>query len=277
MEVHKTDDRLVLSQTKYVQDVLARVGMVDCKGSHTPLSSSEKITAHEGELLGRDDSTKYRRMVGALQYLTLTGPDLSYDVNKVCQYLHAPTTLHWTTAKRILRYVKHTVGLGITFMKSTSTLVSAFSDADWAGCVDDRRSTGGFAVYFGPNLISWSAKKQATVSRSSNDAEYKSVANATAEIIWIQSFLQELGVKISQTPCLWCDNMGATYLSANPVFHARAKHIEIDFHFVRERVLKKQLHVRFISSKDQVADGFTKPLPYRAFEAFKHNLNLAKL
>jgi histone deacetylase 1/2 len=266
MEVHKTDDRLVLSQTKYVQDVLARVGMVDCKGSHTPLSSSEKITAHEGELLGRDDSTKYRRMVGALQYLTLTGPDLSYDVNKVCQYLHAPTTLHWTTAKRILRYVKHTVGLGITFMKSTSTLVSAFSDADWAGCVDDRRSTGGFAVYFGPNLISWSAKKQATVSRSSNDAEYKSVANATAEIIWIQSFLQELGVKISQTPCLWCDNMGATYLSANPVFHARAKHIEIDFHFVRERVMKKQLEIRFIPSKDQMADSFTKPLPAGSFE-----------
>jgi histone deacetylase 1/2 len=216
-------------------------------------------------------------MVGALQYLTLTRPDLSYAVNKVCQYLHAPTTLHWTAAKRIMRYVKHTVGLGITFMKSSSTLVSAFSDADWAGCVDDRRSTGGFAVYYGPNLISWSAKKQATVSRSSTEAEYKSVANATAEMIWVQSLLAELGVKLTQRPCLWCDNLGATYLSANPVFHARAKHIEIDFHFVRERVLRRQLEIRFISSKDQVADGFTKPLPSRAFEDFKHNLNLTKL
>jgi histone deacetylase 1/2 len=250
--------------------------MVNCTGVSTPLSSSEKITAQEGDLLGPEDSTNYRSMVGALQYLTLTRPDISYAVNKVCQYLHAPTTVHWTAAKRILRYVKHTRIVGLTFLKSSSTLVSAFSDADWAGCVDDRRSTGGFAVFFGPNLISWSAKKQDTVSRSSTEAEYKSVANATAEVIWVQSLLSELGVRLRQPPCLWCDNMGATYLSANPVFHARAKHIEIDFHFVRERVMKKQLEVRFIPSKDQVADGFTKPLSVRAFEEFKHNLNLMK-
>jgi histone deacetylase 1/2 len=185
--------------------------------------------------------------------------------------------VHWTAAKRILRYVKHTLTVGLTFSKSSSTLVSAFSDADWAGSVDDRRSTGGFAVFVGPNLISWSAKKQNTVSRSSTEAEYKSLANATAEMIWVQSLLAELGIRLTQRPCLWCDNLGATYLSANPVFHARAKHIEIDFHFVRERVLKRQLEVRFIPSKDQVADGFTKPLPYQAFEDFKHNLNLSKL
>jgi histone deacetylase 1/2 len=183
IEVHKVDDGIVLNQTKYAQDVLARVGMTHCSGSPTPLSSSEKITAREGDLLGPEDSTNYRSMVGALQYLTLTRPDISYAVNKVCQYLHAPTTVHWTAAKRILRYVKHTLSMGLTFMRSNSTLVSAFSDADWAGCPDDRRSTGGFAVFFGPNLISWSAKKQDTVSRSSTEAEYKSVANATAEII----------------------------------------------------------------------------------------------
>jgi histone deacetylase 1/2 len=213
-------------------------------------------------------------MVGALQYLTLTRPDISYAVNKVCQYLHAPTTLHWTTAKRILRYIKQTPSVGLTFMRSRSNSVSAFSDADWAGCLDDRRSTGGFAVFFGPNLISWGAKKQATVSRSSTEAEYKSVANATAEVIWVQSLLAELGIKLAKLPCLWCDNLGATYLSANPVFHARAKHIEIDFHFVRERVLAKQLEIRFVPSRDQVADGLTKPLPVRLFEDFKHNLNL---
>jgi histone deacetylase 1/2 len=277
LEVHKVHDGIILNQEKYAHDVLARVGMTHCSGLATPLSSSEKITAREGDLLGPEDSTKYRSMVGALQYLTLTRPDISYAVNKVCQYLHAPTTVHWTAAKRILRYVKHTVSFGLAFMRSNSTLVSAFSDADWAGCVDDRRSTGGFAVFFGPNLISWSAKKQATVSRSSTEAEYKSVANATAEIIWVQSLLAELGVRLSQRPCIWCDNLGATYLSANPVFHARAKHIEIDFHFVRERVIKKQLEIRFIPSKDQVADGFTKPLPVRQFEEFRFNLNLRKL
>ena len=227
--------------------------------------------------MGQDDSTRYRSLVGALQYLTLTRPDLSFAVNKVCQFLHAPTTTHWTAAKRIVRYVKDTVNLGLTFHKSSATLVSAFSDSDWAGCLDDRRSTGGFAVFLGPNLVSWCAKKQATVSRSSTEAEYKALANATAEIIWVQSMLRELGVKTTQAPCLWCDNLGATYLSANPVFHARTKHIEIDYHFVRETVASKELEIRFVPSKDQVADGFTKALATGPFEEFKHNLNLRSL
>jgi histone deacetylase 1/2 len=230
----------------------------------------------EGDPLGPDDSTRYRSIVGALQYLTLTRPDIAFSVNKVCQYLHSPTTVHWTAVKRILRYIKGTVSLGLSFKRSFSTLVSAFSDADWAGCVDDRGSTGGFAVFFGPNLISWSARKQATVSRSSTEAEYKALANATAEVIWLESLLKELGVHRKKISCLLCDNMGATYLSANPVFHARTKHIEIDFHFVRERVAKKLLEIRFIPSQDQVADGFTKALPTRQFEAFKYNLNLRK-
>ena len=153
--------------------------------------------------------------------------------------------------------------------------MSAFADVDWAGCLDDNRSTWGFAIFYGPNLISWCARNQATVSRSSTEAEYKALANATAEVIWIQSMLKELGVPQVQPPCLWCDNLGATYLSANPVFHARTKHIEIDFHFVRERVANKQLEIRFIPSKNQLADGFTKALPVKSFEEFKRNLNLS--
>ena len=122
--------------------------------------------------------------------------------------------------------------------------------------------------------MSWSARKHATVSRSSTEAEYKALANATAEVMWIQTLLYELGIKAPQVARLWCDNIGATYLSANPVFHARTKHIEVDFHFVRERVAQKQLQIKFISSKDQVADIFTKPLLLPAFEACRSNLNL---
>ena len=169
IEVQKTSAGIVLNQAKYAADVLRRVGMKDCKSFPTPLSSSEPISAKGGEPLGPDDSTNYRSIVGALQYLTLTRPDISFAVNKVCQYLHAPTTVHWMAAKRILRYIQSTMSVDLTLTRSRSTLVSAFSDVDWAGCLEDRRSTGWFAIFFGPNLISWSAKKQATVSRSSTE------------------------------------------------------------------------------------------------------------
>jgi hypothetical protein len=181
--VRKDKEGIILSQEKYARDILARVGMLKCKPSVTPLSASEKLSKYEGNTLDQGDSTRYRSIVGGLQYFTLTRLDLAFSVNKVCQFLHSPTTVHWTAVKRILRYIMHTLDIGLRIRKSNSTLVSAFSDADWAGSIDDKRSTGGFAIYLGSNLISWSARKQATVSRSNTEAEYKAMANATAKVI----------------------------------------------------------------------------------------------
>jgi histone deacetylase 1/2 len=248
--------------------------MLKCKHATTPMSATDRLSVLDGDLLSPDDATEYRSLVGGLQYLTITRPDVSYAVNRVCQYLHASRISHWSAVKRILRYVCFTASYGLLLQPAASSVLSAFSDADWAGCPDDMRSTGGYAVFFGPNLIAWNAHKQATVSRSSTEAEYTAVANATAELIWVQSLLRELGVSQNQPLVLWCDNIGVTYLSSNPVFHARTKHIEVDYHFVRERVAQKLLRIKFISSKDQLADIFTKPLPQPQFVGCRRNLNL---
>jgi hypothetical protein len=195
IEVKKTPDGgILLSQEKYVSDVLKRVGMMSCKLVNTHMATSENLLAHDGIPLIPQDATKYRSVVGALQYLTLTRSDLSFPVNKVCQFLHKSNTLHWAIVKRILKYLRGTLNIGFKIDKCCSTLVSAFYDVDWADDIDDHSSTSGFAIFLGSNLISWSAIKQVTVSRSSTEVEYKSLANGTTEAMWVQSILKELNV-----------------------------------------------------------------------------------
>jgi hypothetical protein len=207
---------------------------------------------------------------------TLLSHDLTChsQLTKYVNSLSKPTVLHWEAVKRILRFVKGTLNTGLSLRPSRSSLLSIFTDADWAGCIDDRRSIGGYAIFFGPNLISWNARKQPTVSRSSTEAEYKALANGAAEATWIQSLLKELHVMQSRPPVLWCENLGATYLSSNPVFHARTKHIEVDFHFVREKVALGNLDVRHIASGDQIADIFTKRATKQMLQRLRPTLNL---
>ncbi|GJU34419.1 putative RNA-directed DNA polymerase [Tanacetum coccineum] len=167
----------------------------------------------------------------------------------------------------ILVYVDDIIVIG-----NPDTSLEDFSDADLARDSDDRQSTRGFAIYLGSNLISWTARKQRMVSRSSTEAEYKALADTVAELTWLQALLYELGIRSSSTPILWCDNLGATYLSANPIFRAHTKHVEINYHFVREKVVQGDLRVQHISTHDQIADIFTKPLPTPRFLFLRSNL-----
>ncbi|XP_019159718.1 PREDICTED: uncharacterized protein LOC109156337 [Ipomoea nil] len=267
-----SDSRRVTGLRRYVQDILKRAGMVDCKPVSTPISVAR---SKDGDVAPFADPTHYRGLAGALQYLTVTRPDLSFAVNRLCQRMQAPTTADWSMMKRVLRYVKGTLGMGLCVRKSLSTSLHAFSDSDWAGSPDDRKSTSGFAIFLGSNLISWSCRKQRTVARSSTEAEYKALADVAAEVTWLVSLLKEIGFSPTSPPRLWCDNLGATYLCANPVFHARTKHVEIDYHFVRDKVAKKEIQVHFISTKDQIADIFTKPLASTRFSLLRDKLNIS--
>ncbi|XP_022880630.1 uncharacterized protein LOC111397896 [Olea europaea var. sylvestris] len=204
-----TSDGLFISQLKYARDILTRAQLLDSKPVHTPMVVSQHLST-DGSLFS--DPTLYRSLVGALQYLTITRPEIAHAVNSVSQFLHAPTDDHFLAVKRILRYVKGTIHYGLHFRPSTSPgALVAYSDADWAGCLDTRHSTSGYSIYLGNNLVSWSAKKQPTVSRSSCEFEYRALASTAAELIWLTHLLHDLKVSMPQQSTLLCDNKSAIF------------------------------------------------------------------
>lgn len=258
-----------MCQTKYALDLLAKFNMVGAKCCSSPASLSQKLSSSDGDPL--DNPTEYISLVGALQYLTWTRPELAYSVNQVCQFMHKPTSVHMVEAKRILRYVKSTLDHGLFFSRGLQVL-QVFSDVDWAGSPDDRRSTTCFCIFIGNCPISWSSKKQATVSRSSTEAEYMALSQAAAEIVWICQLLQDLHIFLPTPPHLSCDNNSAISLASNPVFHSKMKHMALDFHFIIELVQAKNLKISYISTLDQVADIFTKGLDGPRFSLLKDKL-----
>jgi histone deacetylase 1/2 len=272
ISVTRTASGLHLSQRQYALDLIDRAGMHDCNPVKTPIDSGSKLSLLDGDLL--DNPTHYRSLTGALQYLTLTRPEISYAVQQACLFMHAPRTTHLNLVKRIIRYIKGTLDFGTHISPSSTSSLVAYSDADWAGCPDTRRSTSGFCVFLGDNLISWSSKRQLTVSRSSAEAEYHAVAHVVAESCWIRNLLQELHCPLHRSTVVYCDNVSAVYLSVNPVQHRRTKHIEIDIHFVRDKVQVGDVRVLHIPTASQYADIFTKGLPSAPFVEFRSSLTV---
>ncbi|XP_019451717.1 PREDICTED: uncharacterized protein LOC109353811 [Lupinus angustifolius] len=271
---HRPNGSLFLSQTKYIKDLLDRANLSSAKSSFTPMASNCKLTKHGTNFF--EDPTFFRSIVGALQYATITRPDISYSVNKVCQFLEKPLVSHWTAVKRILKYLQGTQTLGLTInsadsassnskasstipfnyansapskSKASSTIpLIAFCNADWASDMDDRKSTFGACLYLGPNLVTCWSKKQHTISRSSTEAKYRSLALATQELMWIESLLTELHIS-NTIPTIFCDNLSTVAMSHNHVLHNRTKHIELDLYFVRDKIQNKTLTIQHIPSK----------------------------
>lgn len=185
-----------------------------------------------------------------------------------------PLDQHWKAVKRILRYLKGTIHQGLILKASKYLNINAFSDADWASAQDDRKSTSGYCVYLDSNPISCCAKKQSTVSRYSMEAEFRSMENTTAEILWIKSLLSELRLESTKVPTIQCDNTSAISLSTNPILHSKTKHIEIDQYFIRDHVMKGKLRIGYIPSTFQKVDVLTKPLSRETFTRLKVKLNV---
>ncbi|GAV56787.1 hypothetical protein CFOL_v3_00329, partial [Cephalotus follicularis] len=270
--VKKNSQGLFLSQSQYARDILTRAHLTALRPITTPISvKPSQVKAADTAFA---DQTQYRSLVGALQYLTLTRPNLSYAVNIVCQYMHAPTNLHFQMVKRILRYISGTLEMGLQIHRQSTLRLYAFSDSDWAGCPETRCLTKGFCTLLGSNLLSWSTKKQPTVSRSRSEAEYRAMATTAAELTWISFLLQDIGVPQLQPATLFCDNINALHMTINPVFHAQSKHIELDCQFITEKLALGQIVTKFVPSHRQVADIFTKPLSRDVFTTLRGKLSL---
>ncbi|KAK4353114.1 hypothetical protein RND71_028632 [Anisodus tanguticus] len=175
IQVVRTRAGLSLSQRHYISSLLECDKMQQCKPLVTPMSTSTKL--HKNDSPHFHDPSLYRHIVGALQYFTLTRPDLSFVVNKVCKYMHNPSVNQWAVVKRILRYLQYTKDMCLFIPKFDTKFFQAFTDADWAGSLDDKKSTGGYAIFMGSALVSWSSKKQCTVARPSTESEYKALAD----------------------------------------------------------------------------------------------------
>ncbi|XP_031280369.1 endoglucanase 15-like [Pistacia vera] len=224
--------------SKYASDLLSKTEMLDFHAYSTPMAVGTKLCSTDSELFA--DPSLYRNTIEVIQYLTLTRPDISFPVNKLSQLLDAPTEVQWQACKRILRYIKGTQHYVLHFKPASTLKVECYANADWRSNLEDRRSTSGYCVYMGPNLIQWSFRKQKVVAFSSTETEYRALAHTTTEIAWLQSLFTELALQVNVTPVIWCDNVSAGALATNLVIHVGTKHIEIDAHYIREQVLAKK-------------------------------------
>ena len=267
IQVRYTPTGLFLNQEKYASELLQTAGMLDCAPMPSPLPLQLDRVPHQDELF--TDPTYFRSLVGKLQYLTLTRPDLQFAVNLVCQRMHKPTLADFNMLKRVLRYIKGTHTMGLHFYSDSDTSLKAFCDSDWAGCPETRRSTGGFCTILGSNLISWSATKQDSVSRSSTEAEYRCLSDTAAELSWITDVLKELGFPVTKPAEANCDNLSAVHLTAHPVLHKKSKHFATHYHYAHEQLAKGTLVVRHVPASSQLADIFTKSLPQAAFYSLR--------
>ncbi|GJX78289.1 retrovirus-related pol polyprotein from transposon TNT 1-94 [Tanacetum coccineum] len=271
IQIHQSPRGIFINQAKYAQEILKKHGMTSCDSIGTPMATKHL----DADLSGTPvDQTKYRSMVGALMYLTASRPDIVHATCYCARYQAKPTEKHLTAVKRIFRYLKDSINMGLWYLKDTGFELTAFSYSDHAGCLDSRKSTsGGIQFLGGDKLVSWSSKKQDCTSMSSAKAEYVSLSAYCAQVLWLRTQLTDYGFHFDKIP-MYCDSKAAIAISCNPVQHSRTKHIDVRYHFIKEQVEKGIVELFFVGTEYQLTDLFTKALSKDRFKYLVRRLGM---
>ena len=269
VERDKENKRMKLHQAQYLTNLLEKFGMQDCKPAATPVDQSTKLLPNEGEPV---DKEKYQALIGGLTYaVTATRPDLAQALGTVNQFCSNPGHEHWKAAKRILRYIKGTIDYGITFdgNEETDVKLQGYVDADWGSNPNGRKSQSGYLFTICGGVISWASKKQSVVALSSTEAEYIAASLASQEAVWLRSLLGDISFVQEEPTVIKEDNQGTIALSRNPKYHPRTKHIDIKYHFIRDKVEKKDFVLEYCPTEQMLADLLTKPLGKTLFQRLR--------
>lgn len=252
--------------------MLKKFGMAESNSVLNPIVLGFNI--HKDENGVKVDSSLYKQMVGSMMYLTATRPDVMYAVSLISRYMSKPTEIHLMAAKRILRYLQGTTGYGILYKKAGNRELVGFTDSDYAGSVEDRKSTSGYAFILSDAAVAWSSRKQPIVTLSTTEAEFVATAACTCQMVWMKRVLKRIGYEGSTSPVIFCDNSSTIKLSKNPVMHGKSKHIDVRFHFLRDLVNEGAVQLNYCGTQQQVADIFTKPLKLETFQEFRKKLGV---
>ena len=264
-----------MSQKKYASDLLGKLGMHDCNPMKTPMNTNQKFNLNDGE--EKVDVGDYRSLVGSLLYLTNSRPDIMYATSLLSRFMQSPSKLHYGAAKRVLRYVKGTCSYGLLYTNANNLKLCGFSDSDWAGSLDDRRSTTGYVFNLGSGAIAWSSKKQPSTALSSSEAEYTAVTSTACQAVWLRRILEDMKQHQPEATIIHCDNQSTIAMTKNPMYHNRTRHIDTRHHFIRELVSKGSIKILYCATNEQLADIFTKPVPSDKFFYFRELLGVVNI
>ena len=277
LEIARTKEGISVCQRKYTMELLEETSLLGCRPSTIPMEPSLKLTQHNNSEPVLEAPEVYRRLVGKLMYLTITRPDITYAVNRLCQFSSSPKASHLKAAQKVVHYLKGTIGLGLFYSSKSDYCLKAYTDGDWGSCVDSRRSTSGICMFLGDSLISWKSKKQDMASNSSAESEYRAMAMGSREIAWLVKLLAEFQVPQTKHVPLFCDSTAAIHIANNAVFHERTKHIENDCHITRDRIEQGMLKTMHVDTTNQITDILTKPLFPTLFNSLIGKMSLISI